>query len=316
MAAAFALASLFVAFVMLREFLRNASGHWSQWPTFGGLAWNLAAFLCSGFPYATILWNLGRGPSSGKGSFQAVAMGSFWFLLGTSLLIFSVFELPTASPTEMRKQAGEMFEVVVVSAALFTLPGLLFLTGALKVSRSVGGGLLACTIPGQAPGLRVARLGVGITLLLFTSVAVLSVFVVRPLLAGLRFFTIEALLVVGSLPYASVFQRLCRRGEDREALTLGCGLAVGCLTNLILGGGVGVLLALDKHWGQSRYEGAELAFFSLLALSNLLMLRNGLRLRQSSTTPPLEALSWWSILVTPVSLVVFLSVIVVYSFSV
>ena len=66
----------------------------------------------------------------------------------------------------------------------------------------------------------------------------------------------------------------------------------------------------------SPYAWAELAFFALLAFSNLTILINGLKLRRSSVTPPIEPLSWWSILVIPVTLVIFLSVPMLYILSI
>jgi hypothetical protein len=189
----------------------------------------------------------------------------------------------------------------------------LFLTSALKASRSLSAGIVASAKAGQPSGPLLDRIGLGGTLTLFGLAGILSPFAVGPALGWLRAALFEALLLCGLLPYAFVFQRLRQRRPDREALALGCSLAVGCVTCLILGGGTWGLLASNLRWGRSPYGRAELAFFSLLALSNLIMLRNVLRLRRWSVTPPIEPLSWSSILVIPVSLVVFLSVLTLYS---
>ena len=317
MAATFALGSVLMALVMFTEFLRDVPQWWSGWPTIEGFASLLAALLCSGLPYALILWNLRHAPTSGKGLFQALTIGSFWFLFGTLLLIGFVFDQLAEPSAQMRKSSGEMFDMAMVTTGLFTFPGLLFLIGALKSLSPLSASFLVSTEPSESSRLLLDRIGVGGTLVLFTFAAVLSLLAVGKALGGLRSALIEALLLWGLLPYAFVFQRFRRRGADREALTLGCSLAMGCLTSCILGASVWGYMISNKQWHHhGPYEWAGVAFFALLALSNVLMLRNILRLKRSNATPPFEPLSWLSILVIPVSLMIFLYVLFLYSLSI
>ena len=265
MAATFALGSVLMALVMLTEFLRNIPHWWSGWPTIEGFSMCSAALLCSGLPYALILWNLRRGPSRGKGLFQALTTGSFWFLFGTLVLIGFVFDQFAEPSAEMRMSSGEMFDTAMVMAGLFTFPGLLFLTGALKSSRSLSSSFLASTEPSQPSRPSRDRLAVGGTLVLLTFAAVLWLFAVGQALGGVRSALIEALLLCGLLPYAFVFQRLRRLGADREVLTLGCSLAIGCLTTCILGASVWGYMTSYKQWRHpSPSDWAELTFFALL----------------------------------------------------
>jgi hypothetical protein len=313
----FALASMLVAFLMLGDFLERASGYWSQWPTIEGFATCLAALVCSGLPYALILWNLRRGPSREKGLFQALTIGSFWFLFGTLLLIGFVFDQLGKPSSEMRRSAAEMFGMAMLTAGLFTFPSLLFLTGALRSLGALSMSFLASGKPSQSSGLLLDRIGIGATLVLFTFAAALSVFAVGPALDGLRSGLFEALVVCGLLPYGFVFQKLRRHGADREVLAFGCSLAIGCLTSCILGASVWGYMISSKQWHQhGLVEWGEPAFFTLLALSNVLVLRNILRLKRSSVTTPFEPLSWLSILVIPVTLAIFLFVLSLYSLSV
>jgi hypothetical protein len=317
MAVTFALGSVWVGLLAFTEFLRDVPGWWSERSTMEGSAMILAALLCSVLPYGLVLWNLRRGPSREKGLFQALTIGSFWFLLGTLLLVGMVFDQLAKPSSEMRGTSSDMFEVAIVTGVFFTLPGLLFLTSALKASRSLSAGIVASAKAGQPSGPLLDRIGLGGTLTLFSLAGILSPFAVGPALGWLRSALFEALLLCGLLPYAFVFQRLRRHGADQEVLTFGSSLAIGCLTCCILGAGVwGYITSTERRHHHSPYRWAELAFFALLALLNVLMLRNTLRLKRSSATLPFEPLSWLSILAIPVSLVTFIFVLFLYSLSV
>jgi len=317
LALAFALPSVGAALIPFMEFLRVNPEWWWGWDSVGAFVLVMAALLCSGLPYVLILWNLRRGPSSAKGLFQALIVGTFWFLFGPLSLIGSVFDRLAEPSAQLRKSAEGMFETVVVSCGMSTLLCLLFLGCALKASRSLGASLLASNERSRPPTLLLDRVAVGGTLVLFTLAAVLSLFAVGHALDGLRSALTEALLLCGLLPYAFVFQRLRQRGADRGALALECSLAIGCLTCCILGGSVWADMIPNTRWHHhGPYEWAELAFFALVALSNVLILRNIMRLKRSSVTPPLEPLTWISIFAIPVSLIIFLYVFAWYSFSV
>jgi hypothetical protein len=304
MAVAFALGSALTALVVLRGFLRDNSPYWwLSWPRVEGFAMLLAALICSVLPYVLVLWNLRRGPGTGKGLFQALTVASFWFLLGSLLLIGLVFEQLMMSPAELGS-TNDMFETAVTAAVLFTLPGLVLLTAGFKASRSLSPSVIA-TEPSQRYGYVLDRLAVGSTVVLLALPVLAAPFAVGPSLHAVRTTVLEALLMVGLLPYVFVFQRLRQREVEPEALNLGHSLAIGCVTCCVLGVTVWTLGANEYPPLRSRYGWAELAFLALLAAANLLVLGNTFRLKRSDFTQPSTLRSWLSILVVSGSLIVF-----------
>jgi hypothetical protein len=314
MAMAFALGSVAVAVVMLDGFLHDVPRWWSFWPNIKGFAMLVAALLCSGLPYALILWNLRRGPGTGRGLFQALTVASFWFLLGSLLSIALVLDQLAKSPAKMGS-ADDMFQVVIIVAGLFTFPGFIFLTAAFKASRSLRPNVIVRE-PSQGYGYSLDRLAVGSTVALLALPLVAAPFAVGPAFHAVRTAVLEALLVVGLLPYVFVFERLRQREVRPEALDLGRSLAVGCVTCCVLGVSVWRLSANEYPPPlQNRYEWAELAFFGLLAAANLLMLSNIFTLKRSDLTQAFTLRPWLGILVVSGSLIVLPLVLCLYALA-
>ncbi len=150
-------------------------------------------------------------------------------------------------------------------------------------------------------------------LLLFP--AVLSFFTLRPSLPGLQFLAIEVLLLSGPLAYAFLFQRLRQPEPDRRALAFASGLSVGCVTLIVLLGGIYGLLAYEHPRRRllRPYTWAEITLFAFLAFLSLVTMTTSLRLRRQTVGPKAEPLSLGSILVVPASLVVYALILILFS---
>lgn len=270
------LVSLAFILLFLPNFLRGAAGHWHQLATIIGLFVWLLTFLAGIFPYGLVAWNLTKEKDLAKGSIQALIIGGFWFFFGYILPTDLAFHGLTADFSDSPY-------VIVGIVFFFMVPGLLLLVSALNLVASPEiSAQVASGAAGRQPNLTAQRGTLAAASILLGFPAVLCAFTLRSS-SNLQFVMIEALLLLGILPYGFILRALCDPRRKHAGWAMARGIAIGFLSLLLLGGAFYGFIVARTPSSRPHHVStwAELAFFALLGLANLGILLTGFRLERS-----------------------------------
>lgn len=304
----FFIASLLMAVAILLLFLESASGNWHEWRTIFWFTVCVAALSCGLIPYILVVWNRWRERTRAKGLSQALIIGTFWFFVGWLVLSDSAFHGVSAfNPAGTHGVDAEVLQFSLGISLSLTLPAFLLLIGGIKILnfRSSFGPASAAPEPEHRSfSLRAA---VGITLMLLLLPVALGFFTLTPDLSTLQFAVLEPVMAVGALPYVIVWRDLKNSRPTSQAQTAASALATGFLALLATGA---VTYGIIFRWTPSSQPHqmstwAELAFFALLGLANIAVLRASGKSMRPSETEGGKKRSVWGTLAVPICLIVF-----------